>query len=104
MNEWSKAVARLMEILAILIVGLFFTVYILEPIYEHFGIKFMGNVWVNWFGVSYILFALYTLIAIFLFKNSFICKHRLKSVLFWLTFIAANYVVFVPFVKGENPF
>nr|ACF35641.1 unknown [Lysinibacillus sphaericus] len=45
----------------------------------------MGNVWVNWFGVSYILFVMYTLIAaLFLFKKSILFKQRLTSVFFGL--------------------
>lgn len=105
LNELKAVGIRLIEVFAIFVIGLFLTVYILEPIYESFGIKFIGNVWVNWFGVSYMLFVFYTLIvALFLFKNSILFKQRLKSILFWLTFVAANYVVFIPFVKGENPF
>ncbi|MCA1063454.1 hypothetical protein QTG56_12525 [Rossellomorea sp. AcN35-11] len=105
MNELKIVVIRIIEIITILVMGKLFTDYILEPIYEGFGIKLMGDVWVNWFGMSYILFVLYTLIvALFLFKDSILFKHRLKSVFFWLVFIGANYVVFIPFVKGENPF
>ncbi|MFJ7889255.1 hypothetical protein ACIQYL_14345 [Lysinibacillus xylanilyticus] len=105
MNELKKVVFRTIEIISLLAIGLLFTVYVLKPIYEGFGINFMGNVWVNWFGVSYILFVLYTLIvALFLFKNSILFKQRLTSVFFWLIFIGVNYVVFIPFVKGENPF
>jgi hypothetical protein len=105
LKEFTKSAFRIIEIFLTLATGLLFTVYILKPIYESFGIKFMGNVWVNWFGISYILFVLYTLIvALFLFKDSILFKHRLTSVFFWLVFIGANYVVFIPFVKGENPF
>ncbi|MBM6616946.1 hypothetical protein [Bacillus suaedaesalsae] len=105
MKEFKKAVLRTIEIFVILATGLLFTVYILKPIYESFGIKFMGNVWVNWFGISYILFVVYTLIfALFLFKDSLLFKHRITSFFFGLVFIGANYVVFIPFVKGENPF
>ena len=92
MSELKIAVLRTVEIFAILAIGLTFTIYVLQPIYESFGIKFMGNVWVNWFGMSYILFVFYTLIvALFLFKHSILFKQRRKSVLFWLVFIGANY-------------
>lgn len=62
LGELKKVVIRLIEIIAISSVGLLFTVYILKPIYENFRILFIRNVWVNWFGVSYILFVLSTLI------------------------------------------
>ena len=105
LNELKKFLFRLTEIITILSIGLLFTVYILKPIYESFGIPVMGNVWVNWFGVSYILFVLYTVIVgLLIFKESILFKQRITSVLFWLIFIGSNYVVFIPFIKGENPF
>ncbi len=101
----KKVVLRLAEIIAHLSIGLLFTVYILRPIYGNYGILFTGNVWVNWFGVSYILFVLYTLIVgLYISKESIHYKKRLTSVYFWFTFIGSNYVVFIPFIKGENPF
>jgi len=105
LEEWKKVVLSLLEIIVILSIGLLFTTYILRPIYENFGIQFTGDVWVNWFGLSYILFVLYSLIVgIFIFQESNIFKQRRTSVLFWLIFIGSNYVVFIPFIKGENPF
>lgn len=105
LDELKKVVLRLIEIIAILSIGSLFTAYILRPIYENFGIQFTGNVWVNWFGVSYILFVLYSLIVgLCISKESVLFKKRLTSVLFWLIFIGSNYVVFMPFIKGENPF
>lgn len=101
----KKVVLRLVEIITILAIGLLLTVNILRPIYENFGIQFTGNVWVNWFGVSYILYVLYSLIVgLCIYKESVLFKHRFTSVLFWLLFIGSNYVVFIPFLKGENPF
>lgn len=105
LDEWKKVVLSLLEIIVILSIGLLFTTYILRPIYENFEIQFTGDVWVNWFGLSYILFVLYSLIVgIFIFQESNIFKQRRTSVLFWLIFIGSNYVVFIPFIKGENPF
>ncbi len=105
LDEWKKVVLSLLEIIVILSIGLLFTTYILRPIYENFGIQFTGDVWVNWFGLSYILFVLYSLIVrIFIFQESNIFKQRRTSVLFWLIFIGSIYVVFIPFIKGENPF
>ncbi len=105
LDEWKKVVLSLLEIIVILSIGFLFTTYILRPIYENFGIQFTGDVWVNWFGLSYILFVLYSLIVgIFIFQESNIFKQRRTSVLFWLIFIGSIYVVFIPFIKGENPF
>ncbi|MEG0260363.1 MAG: hypothetical protein RR595_02745 [Lysinibacillus sp.] len=105
MDELKVIVLRLIEIIVILSMGLLVTVNILRPIYESFGIHFTGNVWVNWFGVSYIIFVLYSLIVgLCITKKSTLFKQRLTSVLFWLIFIGSNYVVFIPFIKGENPF
>ncbi|QSB09085.1 hypothetical protein JTI58_19010 [Lysinibacillus fusiformis] len=105
MEELKKAVLSLLEIIVILSIGLLFTTSILRPIYENFGIQFTGNVWVNWFGLSYILFVLYSLIVgLFIFRENILFKQRRTSVLFWLIFIGSSYVVFIPFIKGENPF
>ncbi len=101
----KKIIFKLAEMLALLSIGLLFTIYILRPVYENYGIAFTGNVWVNWFGVAYIFFVLYTLIfGLFIFKGNNLFKQRLTSVIFWLHFIGSNYVVFIPFIKGENPF
>ena len=105
LDGWKKVVLRSIEIFIILSIGLLFTVYILKPIYENFGIQFTGNVWVNWFGVSYIFFVLYSLIiGLCISKGSILFKKRLTSVLFWLIFMGSNYVVLIPFLIGENPF
>lgn len=105
LDELKKVVLSLLEIIVILSIGLLITTYILRPIYVNFGIQFTGNVWVNWFGLSYILFVVYSLIVgMFIFRESNLFKQRRTSVLFWLIFIGSNYVVFIPFIKGENPF
>jgi hypothetical protein len=105
LDEWKKILLRLIEIIAFLSIGLLFTTCFLRPTYENFGILFTGNVWVNWFGVSYIFFVLHTLVVgLCISKESILFKKRLTSVFFWLIFIGSNYVVFIPFIKGENPF
>jgi hypothetical protein len=105
LDELKKAGLRLIEISTFLLIGLLFTVYILSHIYENFGIQFTGNVWVNWFGVSYIFFVLYSLVFdLCISKESILYKQRISWTLFWLVFIASNYVVFIPFIKRENPF
>ncbi|MFJ7667556.1 hypothetical protein ACIQXI_10620 [Lysinibacillus sp. NPDC097195] len=105
MDEIKNFVLRLIEIIVFLSIGLLFTLNILKPIYEHFGISFYGNTWVNWFGVAYIFFVFYNLIfGLFIFKANNLFTQRMTSVIFWLIFIASIYVVFIPFIKGENPF
>jgi|SRR5690625_911323 len=105
LNELKKVMWRLIEAIAILAIGFSVTVFILKPIYENFGIQFMGNVWVNWFGMSYILFTLYTLVVgLFIMKESKLFKQRLTSTVLWILFVGSNYVVFIPFAKGEIPF
>ncbi|MEK5332700.1 hypothetical protein [Lysinibacillus sp. FSL W8-0992] len=91
--------------LVFLVIGFTLTDNVLRTIYENFGIIYSGNVWVNWFGVSYLLFFLYTIIrVIFINKNHNLLKKRIASIIFWLLFIGSVYAVFIPFVKGENPF
>lgn len=105
MREMKKVLLKLTEILALLSIGLLFTLYILRPVYERYGIVFTGNIWVNWFGVAYIFFVLYIFIfGLFLFKGNNLFKRRLTSFFGGLLFIASNYVVFIPFIKDENPF
>ena len=105
MNELKKIVVILIEMFAFLAIGVIFTGNILKHIYESYGIQFIGNVWVNWFGVSYILFVLYTLIVgLFIMKESNLYKQRRTSTFFWLLFIGSSYAVFIPFIKGVNPF
>lgn len=105
MSEIKKLLIKMTESITFLLIGFLFTFYVLKPVYQMSGIQFMGNVWVNWFGMTYIFFVLYTLVGgLFLFKESILYKQRISSVFFWLLFIGSNYVVFVPFLKGENPF
>jgi hypothetical protein len=105
LNGLNKSVVRFLELIVFLAIGLAFTVYIISDIYEAFGIRFMGNVWVNWFGVSYFIFVLYCISnGLFIMKHKQFYKQRLKSKLFWLLFIGSIYIIFIPFVKGENPF
>ncbi|MGB2992605.1 MAG: hypothetical protein WBB47_08235 [Paenisporosarcina sp.] len=92
------------KILIYLIIGFLLTVTVLRAVYENFGIKFIGNVWVNWFGVSYLLYFLYTLLSSVLNTNVYLFKERKTSIIFWILLMISLYVVFIPFVNGENPF
>lgn len=93
------------KILVYLIIGFILTEKVLRVIYESFGIAYTGNVWVNWFGVSFLLYFFYTMIrrGFIHYKNK-LYKERTSSIIFWLFFLASLYVVFIPFIKGENPF
>ncbi|OAB32796.1 hypothetical protein PMSD_17680 [Paenibacillus macquariensis subsp. defensor] len=105
MQGLKKDAVILLESIVFLAIGLLLTVNVASKIYESFGIEFIGNVWVNWFGVSYFLFVLYTVITgLFIMKNTIYFKQRLKSKSFWFLFIGSIYIISIPFVKGENPF
>ncbi|WP_078380672.1 hypothetical protein [Sutcliffiella halmapala] len=105
MHELLKVAFRLFEILFFLTIGFLLTESVLKNIYDSFGIKLIGNVWVNWFGVSYILFALYVIVVGQLLKKDYVLYNlRLSSSLFWVLFIASIFTVLIPFVKGEHPF
>ena len=105
MSFLKEFFATSFKILIFLIIGFSLTVTVLRAVYENLGIKFIGNVWVNWFGVSYLLYFLYTLFSsFFAYENVNLFKERKTSIIFWILLIIALYVVFIPFVKGENPF
>jgi hypothetical protein len=105
MNEIKNALLKVIELITLLAAGFLVTFYILKPAYENSGIEFMGDVWVNWFGVTYLIYVFYTLISgLLILKGSTLYKHRMSSIFFWVLFAVSNYIVFVPFVKGENPF
>ncbi|PAE43442.1 hypothetical protein [Bacillus sp. 7884-1] len=105
MSVWKAYAITILEILVFLVIGFILTENVLRTIYENFGISFMGNVWVNWFGVSYLLFFLYTIIrGLFINKNNNLLRERITSIVFWVLFIGSVYAILIPFVKGENPF
>ena len=105
LSVWKTYAIIMFETLVFLVIGFILTENVLRTIYENFGISFTGNVWVNWFGVSYLLFFLYTIMrGLFINKNNNLLKKRITSIIFWLLFIGSIYAIFIPFVKGENPF
>ena len=92
-------------VLVYLSVGFIVTNYFLRVIYESSGIGFLGNVWVNWFGVSFLIYFMYTMICGLLIKNeNTTFKERMKSTSFWVLFVVSLYIVFIPFITGKNPF
>lgn len=96
---------RLLELITFLISGFLFTYYVLSNIYKDVGIDVLGNVWVNWFGVSYFFFVLYNIVAgLLIKKNAIYFTLRLKSKTFWFLFVVSIYTIFIPFAIGENPF
>ena len=84
--------------------GFIITHYFLSVFYERSGIRFHGNVWMNWFGVSFLIYFFYTIIGGLFIKKNPIYTERVQSTSFWVLFIVALYIVFIPFVKGVNPF
>ncbi|RNA67115.1 hypothetical protein [Alteribacter keqinensis] len=99
---WKKEMIRYTEAFIFLGLGLVVTLLVLRDIYEGFGIMFLGNTWVTWFAVSFLLFAVYSLAAKFVFvKSNEFYRKRIRSISFLVGFAGALYIVTVPFFKGE---
>jgi len=65
------------------------------------GIAFTGTVWYIWFGIAYILFVAVTFTDVWFHKTK---RDKLHSFWFWIAFIAALFIILIPFQKGETPF
>lgn len=90
------------DVIIFLFVGFILTETVLSKVYESFGIVYFGNVGVVWFGLSFILFCLYTLIRTYILsKKSLLLSERITSLTFWVVFIWSVYSVFSPFVRDE---
>ncbi|WP_066051304.1 hypothetical protein [Robertmurraya korlensis] len=105
MAIWKMYLLTIIEIILSLVVGFLLTDNVLKKVYESAGIRFIGNVWVVWFGLSFMLFGLYTIVlSFFVSKENQLLKERLTSKTFWVLVIAATVGVFIPFFIGEIPF
>ncbi|QOY38124.1 hypothetical protein AWH56_011640 [Anaerobacillus isosaccharinicus] len=105
MQAFLKDLGRSIELFFFLALGFYLTVNIAGNFYGKYGIEFMGNIWVNWFGISYFLFAVYTAImGFFIFKGVKFYNRLLTSKIFWFLFVVSMFIILVPFFKGENPF
>ncbi|TFD99424.1 hypothetical protein [Jeotgalibacillus salarius] len=104
MAIWKMYLVTVIEIILFLVVGFLLTDIVLKNVYEGAGIRFIGNVWVVWFGLSFMLFGLYTIVLSYVSKESQLLKERLTSKTFWVIFVASTAGVFVPFFIGEIPF
>ncbi len=101
MAIWKMYLMTLIEIFLFLLVGFLLTENLLKHVYENAGIRYIGNVWVVWFGLSFMLLGLYTIVLSFFRK---LHKERLTSKTFWAVTIASLIGVFVPFILGKIPF
>ncbi|ADC52333.1 hypothetical protein BpOF4_21689 (plasmid) [Alkalihalophilus pseudofirmus OF4] len=102
MGIWKMYAITFVEIIIFLVVGFLLTQKVLSNIYESAGIAYLGNVGVVWFGLSFLLFCLYTLFRTYILsKRSPLLNERITSITFWIVFIWSAYSVFSPFVKGE---
>ncbi|PLR77005.1 hypothetical protein CU633_12335 [Bacillus sp. V3-13] len=104
MKIFKLYLISLIEIFLFLCLGFILTRYILKPIYELNGVRFEGNVGIVWFGFSFILFSIYTLIWAKLRNNqqqSTLIKERLSSFTFWFIFASSIVVVILPFLNGK---
>lgn len=104
MAKWKMYLITLIEIILFLIIGFLLTDNVLKNVYERAGIRFIGNVWVIWFGLSFTVFALYTIVLSFFSKENRFPKERLTSKTFWVIVTASIVGIFVPFFVGEIPF
>lgn len=99
---WKLYAITFVEIIIFLVLGFILTEEVLSKIYESAGIAYLGNVGVVWFGLSFLLFCLYTLFRTYLLsKKSPILNERITSFTFWIVLIWSVYSVFSPFVRGE---
>lgn len=94
----------LIEVFLSLYIGFILTENSLRAIYENSGIVFKGNVWINWFGLSFILFALFSVVRGLLSKDKTQVKNRLHSKVFWLVFAISVALICIPFFLGKNPY
>lgn len=101
MDFLKVVILSMLKIFIFLAAGLAVTLYVLQPIYEMKGIVYTGNVWVIWFGLSYILYAAVTFYDFWFHKTK---RDKLHSFWFWIAFIAAWFIILIPFQKGEIPF
>ena len=101
MDLLKEVILSMLKICVYLAAGLAVTLYVLKPLYEMKGIAFTGDVWVIWFGLAYILFAAVTFIDDWFRKTK---RDKLQSFWFWIAFIAAWFIILIPFQKGEIPF
>ena len=105
MAIWKMYLITIIEVILFLVVGFLLTDNVLKNVYEIAEISFTGNVWVVWFGLSFMLFVLYTIVlSFFVTKENRLLKERLTSKTFWIIVIASIVGVFVPFFTGEIPF
>ncbi len=99
---WKLYTITFAEIIVFLFLGFILTEKVLSSIYESVGIAYLGNVGVVWFGMSFLLFCLFTLFRTYILsKKSPLLTERVTSITFWIVFILSAYAVFSPFVRGE---
>ncbi|MDQ0207419.1 hypothetical protein [Alkalicoccobacillus murimartini] len=105
MTQTKKDIVLSIELVVFLVIGFILTYHFMGPFYAAFDIPFMGNIWVNWLGLSYTLFVLYSLLSgLLIGKLRTFFKERLTSKVFWLVSIGSIVILIVPFINGENPF
>ncbi|KAA0547086.1 hypothetical protein FZW96_13980 [Bacillus sp. BGMRC 2118] len=101
MAIWKMYGVTFLEIFLFLLGGFFITENLMKYLYEDAGIRYIGNLWVVWFGLSFMLLGIYTLI---LSSYQPLHKDRIKSKTFWVIFTGSIIGVFIPFLLGRIPF
>ncbi|KGA98399.1 hypothetical protein BALCAV_0204800 [Alkalihalobacillus alcalophilus ATCC 27647 = CGMCC 1.3604] len=105
MKVFIKDVGRSIELFFFVAIGLYLVYNFGERFYGTYGITFTGNIWVNWFGLSYFLFVLYALLmGLVFFKNVKFYNDFLTSKMSWALLGVSIFILVIPFIKGENPF
>lgn len=102
MNISKMYFITVIEIIIFLFVGYFLSELVLSEIYESAGIPYVGRIGVIWFGISFVLFCVYTLFrSYFLKQQTPILKDRISSATFKFVFLLSLIAVFYPFVFGQ---
>lgn len=102
MKAWKMYLITIVEIVIFLIIGFFLSEKVLNGIYESMDIPYIGNLGIIWFGVSFLLFSLYTVFQNFILaKKSPVLKGRISSITFWFVFLLSVYAIISAFVRGE---
>ncbi|UNL83239.1 hypothetical protein [Priestia koreensis] len=90
-----------LELFIFIVIGFFFTQYVLRFAYERAGIAYNGNIGVVCLGAAFLLLCTYTILRIAIVKKPTpLLAARMRSLTFWLVYIFGIYSVLSPFARG----
>lgn len=100
MYKLESRVNSIIKISLAFIIGLAITIFIMEPLYEAFGIAFQGNVWIIWFAIAYLV---YTFISVW---SRLSAQGKTKKLIIpstnWIILMVSIIVILVPLFIGKN--